>query len=198
MVRPKIIPDWEPDVYALLAKDERQSAVKLADALEDIAARRGAIPPSPRTVRRIKKLWDGLTEDQRRLYREVHWPETFQSGALPWEAAPLTLEIMNGLEELEPNIRPLVRNVLWAWRIKQAKPDAPAWDCWEAARSLAWWEQSPDDNKHVPGAIEAWLRGRGDLQIAFYSSKGDEDMYRMLETVRGAPFRKKETDGTQS
>ena len=71
--------------------------------------------PSERTIGRVS-----LPEDahERALYERVYWPESFEHGALPWEAAEAVLEL---IAFQEPK-RPTVREARWFWRITQAAP----------------------------------------------------------------------------
>ena len=110
-------------------------------------------PPSERSITRIRNTeWNPLPEAERRGYRELHWPETFQQGDLPWEASAAALELLNVCRKVDPFARylearteealgplgmhwwrrPSIRLARWYWHVTQAAPDLPA----VAARSF--------------------------------------------------------------
>ena len=87
-------------------------------------------PPTRRTVdRRVKELRDPKNKAVLDARRSVYFPETFQSGDLPWESAPPVMEFMRVYESLERqdgSVRPTVRQAEWFYRLRMVAPDAPA------------------------------------------------------------------------
>jgi len=87
-------------------------------------------PPTRRTVdRRVKELRDPKNKEILAARRSVYFPETFQSGGLPWESAPSVMEFMRVYESLERqdgSVRPTVRQAEWFYRLRMVAPDAPA------------------------------------------------------------------------
>lgn len=72
--------------------------------------------PSERTVRSIQEEYRGLPSKERRKYRLVYWPETFERGDLPWAGAEAVLVL---LRSMHPN-RPTVRFSRWFWHVRQS------------------------------------------------------------------------------
>lgn len=78
--------------------------------------------PSERTIRRYREEIQNAPEEQQQKYRNVYWPETFLSGAIPWEAAPVVLELIQSWRDWRGDGRPTIRCALWFWRITLAAP----------------------------------------------------------------------------
>jgi hypothetical protein len=183
LVRPAVIPKWDKHIYQVFGKDPNISAARLQKAIEEVAKDRDITPPSPRTVGRIKEQWAHLTEDEKRLYREFHWPDSFINDGLPWECADMALQVM----DIEVRGRPLIRNLLWCWRITQSKPDAEIGERWRAACGMAAWEIDPERNGTIPGQVEAWLRGHRPLGSIWV--KGSDEA---IEALMGAMWERQD------
>lgn len=80
--------------------------------------------PKDRRVREIVAAVRGAGEEVQRPHRYVRWPDSFDSGALPWEAAPAVLELLSPIlaAESEPENRPTVEGALVWWHVAQSAP----------------------------------------------------------------------------
>lgn len=77
--------------------------------------------PSQRTIARYQAEIRSEPPERQAPYRYFHWPESMESGDVPWEAAPAALELLRGyLSTLR--IRPSVALVRWFWRVSLAVP----------------------------------------------------------------------------
>ena len=173
MPTPRTHPAWIERIKQLRADDPKLTAHRIAQALHTEALKPGSdlpdasLVPSERTIGRVS-----LPEDahERALYERVYWPETFEHGALPWEASPVVLEL---IALMEPK-RPTVRLARWYWRVSLVAPGT--WDDYKlkgAASNLAdaeargeapsravetrlvnsiWdsWEHGPEKGTHAP------------------------------------------------
>jgi hypothetical protein len=115
--------------------------------------------PQERTVYRLRAEFLEQSEADRRLYREVSWPESFDQGALPWESAGAVLPLIQ--ESLEKGFaRPQVRFARWFWRITQAAPDTSISLRRSLAGQLARAELGLTDVASAYRAVESALLGR--------------------------------------
>lgn len=96
-------------------------------------------PPSERTIRRYQDQIRNAPESVQREYRQVYWPETFERGDLPWEAAEATLELMRLVagQQRPQDLRPQVREARWYWYVTLAIPTSPPEYRWYLASLLA-------------------------------------------------------------
>jgi len=108
--------------------------------------------PSESTIGRYQRKFRQKDSAEQVGYRWLHWPESFDEGALPWEAAAATLELLRFLREKKMG-RPCIMLSRWYWRLTLAAPDAPIADRFGMALLLH------DDARHWPEAIEGWLVG---------------------------------------
>jgi hypothetical protein len=95
-------------------------AARIHAALEKLYAegRLGEPVPSIRAIgRHLEKVRDMGPEEKRR-YREAHWPESFGGRDLPWEAAPAVIELTKTLRRA-----PLIPLAVWFWRVSAAFPN---------------------------------------------------------------------------
>jgi hypothetical protein len=79
--------------------------------------------PSLRTIGRLQRQFRPLPEEERRPYRLFRWPESMETGALPWEASRSALELLRHRHRHGMG-RPLVGVVRWFWRLSEIAPDA--------------------------------------------------------------------------
>jgi len=172
MPRPHIEPFWEEAIRTLTENDARLGPLGIRARLVKAAADMGKADvlrvPSLRTIGRIQREFRQRPEEERRPYRELHWPESFEGGDLPWEAAAAALELMRvwgrgprldmispeARRHLSPSARPSVRLSRWFWRVTEAAPDAPAFERRHVAGWLAGAEAVGSD---VRRAAEGWL-----------------------------------------
>lgn len=115
-------------------------------------------PPSPKTLTRLRGEWEALTPAQRRPYEVLQWPESSDSGALPWEAAPALLDAMATYSG--GGWRPPLPWARWYWRLHVAAPGAPAGTLATLAARLASDERSAQRDATLLRAVEGWLATR--------------------------------------
>lgn len=88
MPRAKVDPYWRQRAYIETANRPKMSHGELAAILEAEARELGRNDfPSPRSVARMQAEYRGFSEAARAQYRYAFFPESFQTGALPWESA---------------------------------------------------------------------------------------------------------------
>jgi hypothetical protein len=154
MPNTKIRDEWEPLVKQIIADlgpragptpilQELQARVR---RLRASGAKVPARLPSTRTVQRIK---EDLAPEELQEYERFHWPQSMESGALPWAAGRAALELLEiqmdmhlcFRHELRKYVKeqgdarnltqglsaspPTVRTVRWYWRLSQVAPDLP-------------------------------------------------------------------------
>ena len=149
MPNTRIRDQWEPSVKSIVADNPKWGPRRILGELRNRAETQGlgSDYPSERTIQRIK---DDITPEQLIEYRSFHWPESMESGALPWEASAAALELLDVRRTADPFIRyleahpespftdpgrepismrfgdhPSVRLARWYWRVTQAAPDLP-------------------------------------------------------------------------
>jgi hypothetical protein len=123
---------WKERVKSLLGADPRREpgprAIKRhldaeAERMDRTEIAKVGYPPSERSITRIRDAeWQTLPEQERREYRELHWPDTFVRGDLPWEASGAALELLAWSNDARLP-RPPISITRWYWRICQAMPD---------------------------------------------------------------------------
>ena len=175
-------PAWEEKILSLKGENDRIGYVRLQAQLEQDFANgkwpQGiGDPPSTATVRRILvRRWDGMTDEDRTMYRRFHWPQSMERGALPWDASAAALELL-GLRHLWAHGRPSIRLVRWYWRVAQAAPGLPPFTGTEPdmpghfqiAAHLAAWESVKDVPQHHRDAVEMYLAYRSWRSLHDYS-----------------------------
>jgi hypothetical protein len=170
MPRPKVDQDWVTVIYTLKANEPKLGARAILTKLQKARKDAGISEKCPglRTVGRYLKEWPGLPEEERRLYRDLYWPESFERGDLPWEASAAALELIQvwgggprllmispeARRHLTPSARPSVRLARWFWHVTQAAPGAPAFERRHVAGWLAAAEAVGSDVRRV---AEDWL-----------------------------------------
>jgi hypothetical protein len=129
MARPGVHPFWREQIYNELAEDPalsgaaiRRKFVRLKGDL--IKETPPTDPPSDRAIRRIKKQFEALAPAERRPYERFSWPESMESGALPWEASRAALDLLRYRYATMPT-PPRINEVKRFWQVTQAIPDAP-------------------------------------------------------------------------
>ena len=161
---------WEERILSIKGEKPRMGHIRLHAQLEqlfltDKTPEEAGPPPSPSTVLRIlRRRWDGITEEERAMYRRYHWPQSMERGDLPWDASAAALELL-GLRHLRKHGRPSIRLVRWYWRVAQAAPDLPASTGTEPdmpgrfhiATLLASWESMKDVPQSHRDSVEMYL-----------------------------------------
>ena len=114
--RPRIADEVKAEVFAIRANIPRLSARKIADLLEP----RGAA--SERTIRRwLDDFENKQSAKFRDQYRQFHWPESMETGLLPWEASRAGLDLLGEYQD-RGWYRPLLAVVHAYWGISNALP----------------------------------------------------------------------------
>jgi hypothetical protein len=108
--------------------------------------------PSERWIATEQAAFRGLEARTRRQYSLLRWPASFENGALPWEAAASSIEMLRYCEYAH-RPRPLVRAARWFWRLRETAPDAPT----DALYQMAW------------GLVAGTMGGRSDVPAAVES-----------------------------
>lgn len=107
----------EEAVRELVANYPAWGPERIRERMERAAERTGiAISdlPHPATIGRIKAR---MGEAERTPYLLVRFPESFASGALPWESAPTVGEILATMLSKATPERPTVRLALAVWQV---------------------------------------------------------------------------------
>lgn len=142
MPKPPIAPHWVERVRVLAETEPHLSGKQIEDRLKAEAGDRKDYP-AERKIRDIKRLHVAAQPEDRQLYAYVRWPQSFEHGALPWEASAVVLDLLRNYPEAK---RPTHRLAHWFWRITQAAPDCPfAWRYYLARTMVA-------DQVMAPGA----------------------------------------------
>ena len=81
------------------------------------------IYPDVRTLARWKVLYAKQLKAQ--WFDDLYsWPSSHQNGDIPWEQAPMALEIARSRQKMI-NKPPTIRQLQWAWWLHQSAPDCP-------------------------------------------------------------------------
>lgn len=170
MPRTPIDAFWIEKIYTLRADNPRRGARAIKAQLERIGREIDRSDwPEERTIAKYISTFDRLPEHEKQRYHSVYWPETFERGILPWEAAAACLELLN---EHQGKERPTVRLARWFWRVTLAAPDAPAFYRRNYAGWLAAAEIVGTGNANVSRYVEAAL------QYAPWRSSENERRYK--------------------
>jgi hypothetical protein len=111
-------------------------------------------PPSERSITRIRNDdWTPLSEAERREYREMHWPDTFLRGDLPWEASATALELL-AWSDAYGLPRPPISLARWFWRVTQVMPNTAAGMRIAIAVTAATHNEA---GRPLPEGLEWWL-----------------------------------------
>lgn len=158
-------PYWIDRIRQLVAENPRKPSRAIHEELLGLGySPGGTYPPAPRTIDEIKKAFIGLTDEERLPYQKVYWPESFESGALPWEASVDTLELLHAY--LHHRDRPSVRMARWFHRVSRAMPFARAAHRLDVAAALTTAEALGGNRYEVARQIEGWLAYRAWLPAA--------------------------------
>ncbi|MCX6020330.1 MAG: hypothetical protein NTZ05_01105 [Chloroflexi bacterium] len=196
--RPKTAEFWLDRIAVILenAADPRQlTAAAITQRLEQEAAVLGRTDvPSPSVVTRTIRTHREKSEEERRQYRYLTWPDSFGMPDLPWEAAGPLLEWM-AVTHWGGEGRPTVARARWYWRLTLAAPDAPL-----AVRDhMAIFISAEDRIREVMGAaypdgysmrqmIEWWLAyrpWRSAAELAAYRAAVERGALGNAEAIRG-------------
>jgi len=135
MARRRIGAHWLARI-AVLAENENLSAEAIGRRLL-IEATPDDRPPVGRTIQRYLREHRARPLEEKLSFRYFSWPESMESGALPWEASKTALELLRfRREELLFTSRPTNEEMRWFWRVTQAGPDAAIMERLEMAMKL--------------------------------------------------------------
>lgn len=166
MAPAKIPSTWVERVREIVENEPSLSLAAIEQRLAEIGRERGDLPyPSPRSIRRIRSEQLARSEAERIPYRYVRWPESFESGALPWAAAPAMLDELarRNLDERLNEGRPTLRWARRYWQLLQSVPDADdeaRWWLRAVARHLASYDVLGGPPAGELEALEGWLAHR--------------------------------------
>jgi len=167
MGRPKTKGHWEELIRVLTENEPRLGPLAIRSRLEQAAKEAEAAKvnkdelgpiPSLRTIGRLQRQFRPLSEEERQPFRLFRWPESMETGALPFEASTAALELLRGYEEAAWG-RPLIGVVRWFWRVTAIAPDAPFAEREEAARYLNVLDVLPGEDTNAR-RVEMWLAFR--------------------------------------
>ena len=157
MSRPKIHEHWRDRIRMCEANEPSIATKKIADLLkaehcgllesEPAKAALVGLSPAARTVDRYRSQ-DAFPAVERTPYRLVYWPESFERGDLPWEAALSALRLLK-VSFGKKGARPTVRFVRWYWRVSQSAPELRDEEIQALAFRLSANEQRDDSEKEL-------------------------------------------------
>jgi len=132
--------------------------------------------PSESTIGRKQREFRRKDPAEQVGYRWLHWPESFDEGALPWESAGAALEVLRFYREKGTG-RPPIALARWYWRLTLAAPDAPFAGRFQMAALLqaAAFPNMPPEAQDWPEAVEEWLTygpWRSEEAAAAYEAAG--------------------------
>jgi hypothetical protein len=187
MARQRTDDYWRDRVGAISENEPRLGPSPIAKRVEQEAARLGRDDaPSERTVARLLREHRAKDQRMRSLYSEVHWPQSFDPGPLPWEAAASAVELLQFQRSMGLQ-RPLVRLALWFWRITLVSSDAPLGMRWCAARQMYLWETlGSDSDSGLATQVESYLAAR-----PWRSEQAKNAYERACSTAGQEPFGKR-------
>lgn len=135
----------------------------------------GIPAPTDRTVRRYLEQWRQLPDSERAQYTECRWPDSFEMGALPWEAAPAVAELLR--MALDPadlgSFRPPVQLARWFWRVRTVAPEMGGDECRRLAAHLLLIERGLMDASQRR-AIEAYALGLDESPAIAFTATADQ------------------------
>ena len=129
MPRPRIKPYWIDRIRILVANKPAMSGMEIRRKLiNETRLGQEEPPPTPvpsdRAIRRVMSEFKSAPKEERLPYVRFAWPESMELGALPWEASRAALDLLRACDEAGLGV-PLIKEVLWFWRVTQAVPGAP-------------------------------------------------------------------------
>jgi hypothetical protein len=179
MPRQPISPYWRRRVNALAADGYSPAQIEqciVSEPIED-----GRPRPSRRSIDRILADWRQLPVDEQRQYGSFRWPETMTIGVLPWGASFDALDLLRERDR-RGLPRPLVREVKWFWRLRQAAPTIPS----EVADRIALF-LSAKEIVEQKGRADGYAMPQLDLALAYrpWESEAAAAAFQQLAESRG-------------
>ena len=124
---------WKERIKVIKSNNETYGAVRILEVLRSRENELGLEydGPSEATIGRLlKNEWAVMPQEERDSYRQVYWPETMESGRLPWYMSRSALELLKLAKseyvasEIDEEVwqRPSVNDVKWFWRVSESLP----------------------------------------------------------------------------
>lgn len=173
--RPPIPEFWVRLIEQVAVDFPDKSAAEIArQVAEQAKASERTDYPRDRRVREIVAGIRGAEEEVKQPYRYLRWPDSFESGALPWEAAPgLLAEVQYRrrwggapapMGELQyrramDEVRPRVGWAQWWWIIRRSAPSMDDELVRDAANQLASMAVLGSPPSVVMEQVEDWITG---------------------------------------
>lgn len=134
MPMPRIDEHWREALKGYFANFPENSPETISREMEQKAARDGGRTdvPAASTIRRFR---NECRQADLSGYRDVYWPDSFERGDLPWEAAAAVLALYRQRQSTY-GFRPTVRLARWYWRIVQSAPDIREFQAEQLAAKL--------------------------------------------------------------
>lgn len=186
MARPRTHPFWVERIKLLLANNPAMSGAeirrRLANDQKGISAEPAPTPvPSDRAIRRIMA---DFPEAEHLPYRVFAWPDSMESGALPWEASRACLDLLRFRRERNM-AEPLIRECQWFWRVSQAIPDAPVKERADIAHMLILHAMASGPSPGLLTRVQ-WRLAYQVTSRDWSRSEADREAYKLLpEDLRG-------------
>jgi len=124
---PKQIKDrWVNAIYEMRGRG--MGPKEIEDQIEATAVREQFDDyPSLTTIKRYTAKYDRLGARAQATYREFRWPQSMESGLLPWEASRLGVGLLERYQR-HHGCRPTNGYVRWHWRLSLAWPPSDPLD----------------------------------------------------------------------
>lgn len=109
----------------------------------------------------LREEWPKISREDRQKYALVYWPDTFESGALPYCAAAHTLELMRGRHRVAHlsagEWRPRVRLARWFYKVSLASTGLDFEDRHALAFIMSLRDAGWPSAQEAAGSVEQWL-----------------------------------------
>lgn len=158
MPRPGTSEELKRRVWEIVENNPRLSAGEIHLRLRAAAKQSGESLPVVRTIGRIKREYLLKQPTERLPYRHVSWPESFASGALPWESSAAVLALIRHSRAVGNPERPTVHLAQLFWRLTMAAPDMSLAERADFAQYYESADRDPEREKRIGGIEEYLLR----------------------------------------
>ncbi|MGE0598201.1 MAG: hypothetical protein AB7J35_00050 [Dehalococcoidia bacterium] len=117
----KLDTDWDELIFTLTRENPKIGPKRIFDRIKAEAAKGKGLGSivSERTIARRQRWFREQDEEFQVPYGRVYWPESFEQGLLPWDAAQGVLQL---LRFTWPK-RPLVGFATAWWKVKSTRPE---------------------------------------------------------------------------
>ena len=159
---------WEARLKSVKSNNPNWGGPRLWRTLQEEATAVGR-PDAPSqgwVSKWLREGWPKVSDAERRGHRMVYWPESFEHGDLPWEAAQAALELLGHFFQHPRSSRPPVSLGRWFWRATQVAADTSTRDRVRVAAILRAAESvDPPESEQ--------LRRDGELFLAYAPWRSD-------------------------